>query len=127
MVASDNWPIFPIHSCANILCIVLWFAWKIVHLQYRKQLSDKKESGQTYNITVDGKPADLKCITGGAGNIVKYATKALRRQGGKAVVFQIPSNDQKYYKAFNDAKDKLEYEGKIYFYIAEEKILKEIK
>ena len=96
-------------------------------MQYRKQLSDKKESGQTYNITVDGKPADLKCITGGAGNIVKYATKALRRQGGKAVVFQIPSNDQKYYKAFNDAKDKLEYEGKIYFYIAEEKILKEIK
>ena len=92
-----------------------------------EHLSDKKESGQTYDITIDGTPADLKCITGGAGNIVKYATKALRKQGGKAVVFQIPSHAQEYYKAFNDAKNKLEHEGKIYFYIAEEMILKEIK
>lgn len=91
-----------------------------------EHLSDtKRTDGLTYDITIDGMPADLKQVDGGAGNIVKYARKALTRQGGKAVVFQLPSHEQKYYDAINEVRRKVE--GKIYFYFADEKVLKEIK
>lgn len=47
-----------------------------------------RPEGQTYDITIDGIKADLKCIEGGAGNIVKYAKKALTKQGGEAVILK---------------------------------------
>ena len=42
-------------------------------VEYLKGVNRPK--GQTYDIRMDGMKADLKCITGGAGNIVKYAKK----------------------------------------------------
>lgn len=81
--------------------------------------------GQTYDVTIDGIKADLKCITGGAGNIVKYATKALTKQGGDAVIFELPSHDSKYYVSIAEARRK--NNGRIFFYFVDEKILKEIK
>lgn len=82
-----------------------------------------RPEGQTYDITIDGIKADLKCITGGAGNIVKYAKKALTKQGGEAVIFEIPSHDIQFYKAITEARRKCE--GRIFFYIIDEKVLKE--
>ena len=73
----------------------------------------------------DSIKADLKCVTGGAGNIVKYAKKALTKQGGEAVVFEIPTHDAKYYAALTEARRKCT--GKIFFYIVDEMVLKELK
>ena len=84
-----------------------------------------KLNGLTYDITIDGTPADLKKIDGGAGNIVKYTRKAFTKQGGEAVIFQIPSHDKEYYDALSEARRK--YKGRILFYFADEKQLKEIK
>ncbi len=87
--------------------------------------SVNRPAGQTYDISLDGIKADLKCITGGAGNIVKYAKKALTEQGAEAVVFEIPSHDAKFYKALTEARRKCE--GRIFFYIVDELVLKELK
>lgn len=84
-----------------------------------------RPSGQTYDIRMDGMKADLKCITGGAGNIVKYAKKALLKQGGEAVVFEIPSHDAKFYIAITEARRKCT--GRIFFYITDDMELKEVK
>lgn len=84
-----------------------------------------RPTGQTYDILFDSIKADLKCVTGGTGNIVKYAKKALTKQGGEAVVFEIPTHDAKYYAALTEARRKCT--GRIFFYIADEMVLKELK
>lgn len=81
--------------------------------------------GQTYDITMDGIRSDLKRIEGGAGNIVKYTKKALTKQGGDAVIFEMPNPDKKYFEALAEAIRKCS--GRIFFYIKDENILKEIK
>lgn len=81
--------------------------------------------GQTYDITIDGIKADLKCVTGGAGNIVKYAKKALTKQGGEAVIFEIPSHSPDFYAALAEARRKCT--GKIFFYFIDNMELKEIR
>ncbi len=83
-----------------------------------------RPQGETYDITIDGIKADLKCITGGASNIGRYAKKALTKQGGEAVVFELPSKAPEYYRAITRAK--IKYGGTIYFYFSDEKILKKI-
>ena len=83
-----------------------------------------RPAGQTYDIRIDKVNADLKCVTGGAGNIVKYAKKAINKQGGEAVVFEIPNHESQYYEALTEARRKCH--GKIFFYFADEKVLKEI-
>ena len=84
-----------------------------------------RPAGQTYDIRFDKVKADLKCLTGGAGNIVKYAKKALTKQGAEAVVFEIPAHHAKYYEALTEARRKCK--GRIFFYIADEMVLKELK
>lgn len=84
-----------------------------------------RPTGQTYDITIDGIKADLKCITGGAGNIVKYAKKALTKQGGEAVIFEIPSHSPEFYAALAEARRKCT--GKIFFYFIDDMELKEIR
>ena len=84
-----------------------------------------RSAGQTYDILFDSIKADLKCVTGGAGNIVKYAKKALTKQGGEAVVFEIPSHNPKYYEALAEARRKCT--GRIFFYFMDDMELKEIK
>jgi hypothetical protein len=81
--------------------------------------------GETYDIKLDGVKADLKCVTGGAGNIVKYAKKALRGQGGEVVIFELPSHNKVYYDAITEARRKCN--GRILFYFSDEKVLKEAK
>lgn len=82
--------------------------------------------GQTYDICMDGIKADLKCITGGAGNIVKYAKKALTKQGGEAVVLEFPNSPGvEFYEALAEARRKCK--GRIFFYIFGDNILKEVK
>ena len=84
-----------------------------------------RPAGQTYDIRMDGIKADLKCITGGAGNIVKYIKKALTKQGGEAVILEIPSHAPEYYGALAEARRKCN--GRIFFYFSDDLDLKEIK
>lgn len=81
--------------------------------------------GQTYDITINNTKADLKSITGGAGNIVKYTKKALTKQGGEAVIFELPNSNKEYYIAMAEARRR--YQGRIYFYIKGKDVLKEVK
>ena len=86
---------------------------------------ENRPAGQTYDIRIDGIKADLKCITGSGSSIVKYAKTALTKQGGEAVVFELPSHTQKLYDAITEARRKCN--GRIFFYFADEMILKEAK
>lgn len=86
---------------------------------------ENRPVGQTYDIRIDGIKADLKCITGSGSSIVKYAKTALTKQGGEAVVFELPSHTQKLYDAITEARRKCN--GRIFFYFADEMILKEAK
>jgi hypothetical protein len=78
--------------------------------------------GETYDIIFDGIKADLKCITGGPGNIVKYTKTALEKQGGDAVVLEIPSHANEYIEKLAEARRKCN--GRIFFYFPDELILK---
>lgn len=51
--------------------------------------------------------------------------KGLRGQGGDAIIFELPSHDRVYYEAITEAKRKCN--GQIFFYFADEKVLKETK
>lgn len=85
-----------------------------------------RPAGQTYDIRMDGIKADLKCITGGAGNIVKYIKKALTRQGGEAVILELPNSPGvEFYEALAEAIRKCR--GRILFYIHDDNVLKEVK
>ena len=85
-----------------------------------------RPAGQTYDIRMDGIKADLKCITGGAGNIVKYIKKALTRQGGEAVILELPNSPGvEFYEALAEARRKCR--GRILFYIHDDNVLKEVK
>ena len=84
-----------------------------------------RPEGQTYDITMNGTKADLKCVTGGAGNIVKYVKKALNEQGSEAVVLEMPSPDKKFFDALAEARRKCV--GRIFFYVKGENIIKEAK
>ncbi len=79
---------------------------------------------ETFDITLDGVKVDLKQIVGGAGNIKKYTRKAIHKQGATAVVFELPSHDSAYYAALTQAKE--QYGCTIYFYFADERMLKKI-
>ena len=85
-----------------------------------------RPAGQTYDIRMDGIKADLKCITGGAGNIVKYIKKALTKQGGEAVILELPNSPGvEFYEALAEARRKCR--GRILFYIHDDNVLKEVK
>ena len=81
--------------------------------------------GQTYDIRMNNIKADLKCVTGGAGNIVKYIKKALSQQGAETVIIELPNPSAKYFEALAEARRK--FVGRIFFYVKDENILKEVK
>ena len=83
---------------------------------------ENRTKGQTYDITINDLKADLKCVSGGAGNIVKYAKKALIKQGGEAVVFELPTRHHKYFDAISEATRK--YRGIVFYYVNGEEIVK---
>ena len=81
--------------------------------------------GQTFDIRIDGVPADLKYIEEGGGGIPKYTKHAFRDQGANIVVFRLPSHDL--YGKLREAHRKYGSEGRIYFYFADDTRLREIK
>lgn len=83
---------------------------------------ENRTKGQTYDITINDLKADLKCVSGGAGNIVKYAKKALIKQGGEAVIFELPTRHHKYFDAISEATRK--YRGIVFYYVKGEEIVK---
>lgn len=87
-------------------------------VEYRLKFEDG-----SYDIHIDGVPADLKQLTAGASNLVKYVRKALHHQGAKAVVLELPKHEQPFYDALTEAHRKYGKEGDIYFYFADEKKL----
>ena len=54
-----------------------------------------------------------------------YASKAFKKQGADAVVFEFPSHDIPYYKALAEVRKK--FDKRIFFYFKDEQVLKEIK
>ena len=54
-----------------------------------------------------------------------YASKAFKKQGADAVVFEFPSHDIPYYKALAEVRRK--FDKRIFFYFKDEQVLKEIK
>lgn len=77
------------------------------------------------DIRLDGIKTDLKCVSKGPGNIVKYVKKALNQQGCEAVVIEIPSPDKDYFNALAEARRK--QAGRIIFFVKDENIVKEVK
>ncbi|MCI5507994.1 MAG: hypothetical protein MR401_04005 [Bacteroidales bacterium] len=54
-----------------------------------------------------------------------YASKAFKKQGADAVVFEFPSHDIPYYKALAEVRRK--FDKRIFFCFKDEQVLKEIK
>lgn len=77
--------------------------------------------GQTYDIRLDGVPTDLKA-TASISNIVKYAKKAYKKQGAKAVLFEFEKSLPEVYDKLNEAKRK--YNIHIYFYFKGDNVIK---
>lgn len=94
------------------------------NVEYRK---DTQDTGNTFDIYIDGIPTDLKKVDGGASNIVGYISYAFKHQGAKAVVVSIPNKNSEYYEAFGEAHRKLSNLGRIFFYVEGDFVLKEIK
>jgi len=114
------------------------------YAKYRKELSMCKDiadnghdvaflhgvgrpKGQTFDIRIDGIPADLKFIEEGGGGIPKHTKHAFHEQGAKIVVFRLPSHVKSINDRLTEAYRKYGSEGKIYFYYADDTRLREIK
>ena len=71
------------------------------------------------------KPIVLKKPTPPIVFRIIYASKAFKKQGADAVVFEFPSHDIPYYKALAEVRRK--FDKRIFFYFKDEQVLKEIK
>lgn len=83
-----------------------------------------RPQGETYDITFDGTPTDLKS-TGSIGNIVKYVKKAYKQQGAEAILIEFEINKPEVYDKLNESKRK--YNIRIYFYFKEERKIREYR
>lgn len=63
---------------------------------YQIEMLEEKPGISSPDITIDGITADLKRVAGG-GNIVKYADKAMKKQGADAIVFQFDTSTERIY------------------------------
>ncbi len=91
-----------------------------------EHLSDVgRPKGETYDIKMNGMPADLKCIDGGTGNVIKYLSKALKGQGAKTAVFEFPNNKPEFKNIIAEINRK--FDANIYYYIKEEKQIRGTK
>lgn len=114
------------------------------YAKYQKELSMSKDiadngydveflhgegrpKGQTFDIRIDGIPADLKFIEKEGSSIVKYAKHAFREQGAKIVVFRLPSHNENIYGKLTEAFRKYGSEGRIYYYFNDDTRLREMK
>lgn len=84
------------------------------NIEYRK---DVKTPGETYDIYMNGIPAELKEIKdgSGAGNIVKKARKALTEQGADIVIFSLPTKMREYREQLLEAHRKYGKQIVIYY------------
>ena len=85
---------------------------------------ENREIGGTYDILFDDIPADLK-KTKSSGNIVKYARKALQKQGAKIVIFEFEQCFPETFSSMNEALRK--YGGDIYYFRSSDKKLHKMK
>ena len=92
---------------------------------FKVELVEEISGISSTDILLNGIKADLKCITGGVSNIVGYIKKAINKQGGEAVVLEIPNASREYFTVLSEAKRKVK--GRIFFYVKGENIVKEIK
>ena len=86
---------------------------------------ENRPKGQTFDIRIDGIPADLKFIEESGSNIPRYAKYAFRNQGAEIVVFRLSSHSV--YEKIKEAHRKYGAEGQIYFYFADDTRLRRIK
>lgn len=86
---------------------------------------ENRPKGQTFDIRIDGIPADLKFIEESGSNIPRYAKYAFRNQGAEIVVFRLSSHSA--YDKIKEAHRKYGAEGQIYFYFADDTRLRRIK
>ena len=84
---------------------------------------NNRAPGQTYDIRLDGIPTDLKS-TDGYNNIVRDAKKAFKKQGAKAILYELGSHNSLVYNKLNEVKRK--YNVRIFFYFKDEKIIREL-
>lgn len=95
------------------MCVVLADnGYKIKHLSEKPGVSSS-------DITLNNSPADLKSVKNG-NNIVKYAKKAVHKQGAEYVIFEIEDENDKVYSELHKLKEK----GIkcLYYFIGKEKV-----
>ena len=91
------------------------------NVEYREE---SQVHGDTFDIFIDGIPADLKKLTSGAGDLHKHCRKAFKDQGAKIVVFSLPERNEDYSKALSSAYNKYHHLGQIWVYYQDESIEK---
>jgi hypothetical protein len=80
---------------------------------YSMELREGKGKGNTYDVKINGVKADLKSVSN-ANNIMKYAKKAINRQGASRVLFEV---DNKLTPSIKREFNKLNTKGiKGYYY-----------
>ncbi|MCQ2959486.1 MAG: hypothetical protein MJ198_04775 [Bacteroidales bacterium] len=75
-----------------------------LHGFHIEHLSDNKEEG-TYDITLNGIPADLKRMTS-SSNIVKNASYAIHKQNAQLIIFQFDKWDDSFREKVGVLKQK---------------------
>ncbi len=91
------------------------------NVEYREE---NQVHGDTFDIFIDGIPADLKKLTSGAGDLHKHCRKAFKDQGAKKVVFSLPERNEDYSKSLSCAYNKYHHLGQIWVYYQDESIEK---
>lgn len=84
---------------------------------------NEREKGNTYDVRLNGIPADLKS-TNSVGDLVKHIRKAYKEQGAEAVLIEFQSHKPEFYDKLNEAKRK--YNVKLFFYFTDEKNIREM-
>lgn len=77
--------------------------------------SANREKDATYDIILDGKPADLKSFTG-TGAMIRQLKHALREQGAEVEIVELDNGSDLLYNKIIEARRKIEH-GEIYYYI----------
>ena len=84
---------------------------------HRVVLRQDNKSGETYDITIDGRPADLKWVTS-PRYMLDHAHKATAKQGAEMTIFMLDGK----YKKFRGTIRKLQDNGYHGYYIRGDKV-----
>ena len=84
---------------------------------HRIVLRQDDKSGETYDVTIDGRPADLKWVTS-PKYMLKHAEKATTKQGAEKTIFMLDGK----YKKFRGTIRRLRENGYHGYYIRGDKV-----